>query len=135
MINKYKLKFIIFDILLCMILLLTACSESIKKIESLPNVSVGDEFEIVLDAYSGTPYVWSYEIKPNSRIEYVTKEFIPTDNNPDLIGGGQLKYTFKATQSGAVEITFQLYHLGESNSVTKTNIYKITIFEARGYNL
>lgn len=111
------------------VFLAAACRDNSDIVEVLPNVTVGEEFEIILDAYGSTPYLWSYEIKPDLGIEYIAMDFIPTSNNPDLIGGGQVRYTFKATKYGNYKIKYELQNSWESSTPIETKIYQITIVE------
>jgi len=116
---------IVLGIMLCIMSCFAACGDESPKY-SLPDVAEGSTFEITVRATSG-PYSWSYEISPNKGIEYVTREFIPTDNDPEMIGGGQLRYTFKATKVGCYEIKFMLLPLGKSEPSVETDLYKITV--------
>lgn len=93
---------------------------------TLPNVKEGDYFEVTLEA-SGSPYSWKYEIKPKSGIEYVSMQFIPTDNDPEKIGGGQLVYTFKALSSGDYKIKFDYQISWTTDPPIKTNMYSIFV--------
>lgn len=114
---------------LLMVFLLAGCADSSVNKVSLPQVTEGETFEITLDAHGGTAYSWSYEISSNSGIEYVTQEFIPADGDFDIIGGGQLKYTFKAIKAGNYKITFKLQIPWEATAPTpiEKNIYSITV--------
>lgn len=114
---------------LVMVFSLGACSDDSVNKFSLPQVTEGDTFEITLDAHGGTAYSWNYKISSNSGIEYVTHEYIPTDGDSDIIGGGQLKYTFKAVKAGNYKITFKLQIPWEATEATtiETNIYSITV--------
>lgn len=93
----------------------------------MPDVAKGNTFEIILDAHGGTAYSWSYEINPNSGIEYVTMEYVPENNDSDQNGGGQLIYSFKAIKAGSYKIKFEFQISWESEPPIETNIYKIKI--------
>lgn len=112
-----------------MVFSLAACADDSVNKFSLPQVKEGETFKITLDAHGGTAYSWSYKISSNSGIEYVTQEYIPTDGDSDIIGGGQLKYTFKAVKAGNYKITFKLEIPWEATEATpiETNIYSITV--------
>ena len=118
---------IVLSAMLFMFFSFTACSDDNAKKYSLPDVAVGDTFEITLDAHGGTAYSWDYKIIPSSGVEYVTMEYIPTNDDPDIIGGGQLKYTFRAIKAGSYKIEFQLQIPWESKPPVETNIYEVKV--------
>lgn len=109
-----------------MLLLLTACGGNSKDSDVLLNVTEGDTFEITLEAHGGTAYVWDYRIAPNSGIDYVKMEFVPTNSDPEIIGGGTLVYQFKAVTVGDYDIRFQC-QIPHTNSLLETKQYKITV--------
>lgn len=105
-----------------------ACKDNSKI---LPDVTEGSMFEISLKSYSGTAYVWDYKISSNSGIEYVSKEFIPENESPDWIGGGQIIYTFKAIKAGSYKIIFEARNLSESKEdPIESDTFKITIIKS-----
>ena len=116
---------IVFGLMFVMLFSLSACGDkTINK--TLPDVAVGETFEITLDAHGGTAFVWSYEISPKAGMEFVSREFIPTNGDPDLIGGGQFEYTFKGNKAGKYEITFKLKEIGKSQA-TETIVYSVKV--------
>lgn len=84
-------------------------------------------FEITLDAHGGTAYVWSYEIDKNAGVQYISQEFIPTDNNPEIMGGGEIVYQFKAVQAGTYNIRFECKIPHETSVPLEVNRYQITV--------
>lgn len=133
--HKLKNVIAVLGVILFMLLPLNGCKDSsrISEIDttkdSLPDMKIGQEFEITIDAYSGTAYSWSYEVKPNSGVEFVTRKFIPTDENPDNIGGGQFVYTFRAIRYGNYQIKFYLQIPWESDSLIKISTFNFRITE------
>ena len=107
-----------------------ACNKNVNHY-TLPDVTEGDTFEITVDSYASGGYSWSYEIKPNSGIEYVKEEFITDYPSPDHCGGGQNKFIFKATKAGKYDIKFTCQRSWESEPPIYTNIYKIKVLEAK----
>ena len=103
------------------------CGDNNTTTYSLPDIKVGETFEIILPA--GGKYSWTYKIKPVSGIEYVSREFTPPGGDPDKIGGGNYTYTFKATKIGSYRIKFELAVSWESTPPIETNIYKITVIK------
>lgn len=95
----------------------------------LSDITKNSTFDITMKSYGGTAYVWSYEIFPSSGIEYVSREFVSDRADPNLTGGGQLKYTFRAMSIGSYKIKFEAQTLSDSNqdSPIEVNIYEITI--------
>lgn len=108
--------------------LLMACNDKTESI-CLPDVTESCTFEIELNSYSGTAYTWDFEINSKSGIEYVSMEFVPPNDNPDQIGGGQLIYTFKAIKAGNYKIKFEARIPWESEQTppVESRTYKITI--------
>lgn len=125
--NRQLKIFILLGMILLLISALTACKDADENTYSLPDAAEGQTFEIILDAHGGTAYSWSYEINPNSGIEYVTMEYVPKNNDSDQNGGGQLIYTFKAIKTGSYKIRFELQISWESEPPIETNVYEITV--------
>ena len=103
------------------------CGNNNTNTYSLPDIKVGEKFEIILPA--GGKYSWTYQLKPVSGIEYVSREFTPPKGDPEILGGGDLTYTFKATKIGSYRIKFDLAISWESKPPIETNIYKITVIK------
>ena len=123
---------IVLETLLLMIFSLVGCGGNNKNTYSLPDVAVGDTFEITLSAYGSTPYQWNYEISPTSGIEYVSQEFVQPDD--DRVGGGELVYTFKGITIGNYKIKFERRSvLSESKNdpPIKANIYEVAVVKER----
>lgn len=107
---------------------LVACDDNKGKRYTLPDVTENSTFDIIMKSYSGTAYVWSYKISPNSGIEYVSHAFISERENSDWTGGGQLKYTFRAVRTGNYNIEFEARIPSDEKQVPiERNIYEITI--------
>lgn len=120
-------------LLLFMVFPLSACEKANNY--NLPDVNVGETFEITLKDYSDGGYDLSYKITPSSGIEFVSKEsvkediHIETDDSypPDnFCGSFPQKYTFKAINSGSYKIEFVCQRSWESNPI-EINIYKIKV--------
>lgn len=112
----------------CMMLLtLVACANENINIYSLPDVIQNETFEITVPSNGSTPYRWHYEID-KSGIEFVSEEFIPENEDPDFCGGGgQSKYTFKATKIGSYTIKFIYQIIDKSESPVIISKYKINV--------
>ena len=111
--------------ILSMALLSVACGQNENRYD-LPNVAVGDMFEITLQNYADGGYSWDYNLNPSSGIEYVKVEYIEPDD-PEICGGVRpVIYTFKANKIGSFEIKFHCHRAWTSESI-ETNIYKITV--------
>ena len=115
--------------MLFVIMLLAACGDKSEKY-SLPDVAEGSEFKITLDAHGGTAYSWNYEIKPSSGIEFVSQEYVPTNDDPSWTGGGEVIYTFKAVKAGSYKIEFGLSISWESESPTELKTYQIKVISS-----
>lgn len=113
-----------------LVLSLAGCSSIVENTYSLTDVVVGDTFEITLAAHGGTAYRWDYTTSPKSGIEYVTREFIPRDNDPEMIGGGTFVYMFQATKTGSYKIKFKLQIIGKTEPPIEISTYKITVIES-----
>uniref|UniRef100_A9A684 Proteinase inhibitor I42 chagasin domain-containing protein n=1 Tax=Methanococcus maripaludis (strain C6 / ATCC BAA-1332) TaxID=444158 RepID=A9A684_METM6 len=90
---------------------------------------IGENITIKLDENPTTGYAWNYSISDDSKIEVLSDEYIQDDVDDGIVGaGGVHEWTFNATESGEVEITFDYYRSWEGieNSVN-TVVYKITI--------
>ena len=111
--------------LLAFLFPLTACKHDNYFV--LSDVKEGEVFEITLDAHGGTDYVWSYEIDKNAGVQYISQEFIPTDNNPEIMGGGEIVYQFKAVQAGTYNIRFECKIPHETSAPLEVNRYQITV--------
>ena len=123
---KKKIGCILLSILF--VLLLVGCGNKNAETVSLPDVEVGSSFEIYLAAHSGTPYSWEYEIELSEGIEYISREFIPTNNDPGIIGGGNYIYTFKAIKVGGYKIKFSLMSITNTKQVPREIvIYLVTV--------
>ena len=123
---KKKLSCILLSMLF--VLLLVGCGNKKAETVFLPYVEVGSSFKICVDAHSGTPYRWETEIKPREGIEYISREFVPTDNNPDIIGGGDYIYMFKAVKVGEYKIKFSFMSITDTKELpTKIVIYQVTV--------
>ena len=103
----------------------SACTDKNENIYTLADVNVGDAFKITLQA--SDMYSWHFDIDSERAIEYVAMDFVPTDNDPEIIGGGQLLYTFRAKETGKYKIRFDLQIAWESEPPIETKIYEITI--------
>ncbi|MDE7296610.1 MAG: protease inhibitor I42 family protein [Clostridia bacterium] len=125
--RKTLQRFFILSLVAFIIMALAGCNSEITNTYSLEDVAVDDTFEITLDAHGGTAYRWDYNITPKSGVEYVTREFVPIDNDPEIMGGGTFVYTFKATKAGSYKIKFKLQILGKTEPPIEINIYKITV--------
>lgn len=125
-----KAKYCISALFVLIVLLLTGCSGKTTNTYSLQDVAVGDTFEITLAAHGGTAYRWDYTTSPKSGIEYVTREFIPRDNDPEMIGGGTFVYMFQATKAGSYKIKFKLQIIGKTEPPIEISTYKITVIES-----
>ena len=113
---------IVLETLLLMIFSLVGCGGNNKNTYSLPDVAVGDTFEITLSAYGSTPYQWNY----------VSQEFVQPDD--DRVGGGELVYTFKGITVGNYKIKFERRSvLSESKNdpPIKANIYEVAVVKER----
>ena len=82
------------------------CKITNEKTIRLNNVQVGEIISIQLKSYGGTSYRWNYEIDTTSGLEFVSSEFIPSNNDSDWVGGGKLNYNFKALSAGEYRIKF-----------------------------
>lgn len=115
--------------MLCSIFSFSGCANKDENTISLPNVYVGDTFDIRVKSYSGTAYRWDYEMD-STMFEYVSSEFIPTNNNSDQIGGGQIIYKFKALKDGKDKIEFCVKDVSQQNALPiERIIYEITVEE------
>ena len=133
-IKSRKIKIIIlWGVIWFMIFSLMACGSNKGKRYSLSDVAENSTFDITMKSYSGTAYVWSYEISPSSGIEYVSLEFISDQEISDWIGGGKLKYTFRAVQAGNYKIKFEARILSDSKQTSpiESNIYEIIIVKSK----
>ena len=125
--NNLLLLIVSVVLLLFMVFPLSACVRANNY--DLPEVKEGETFEITLKARN--MYSWQYKI-PSSGIEYIAMEYIPTNNDPDIIGGGQNKFTFKATKAGSYKIKFELSAPWEPKKPPiEINIYKITVITSK----
>jgi len=129
--KKLLQQFCILSSAVFIVLSLVGCNSRIKNTYSLTDVVVGDTFEITLAAHGGTAYLWDYTTSPKSGIEYVTREFIPRDNDPEMIGGGTFVYTFQATEAGSYKIKFKLQIIGKTEPPIEISTYKITVIESK----
>ena len=89
-----------FAVLLCG----SGCKEKNVNYYTLPDVAVGDTFEITLDVHGTGMYEWQYTISEKTGIEYVKRDFIFPNNDPNIIGGGTILYVFKAAKVGNYSI-------------------------------
>ena len=119
---------IVLAAILFTIIMLTACGDKSENY-SLPDVAEGNEFEITLDAYGDTAYQWSYELD-SSGIEYVSMEFVPTNDDPAWTGGGHIIYQFKAVKTGSYKIKFKLSIPWESKPPIELKTYKIKVISS-----
>lgn len=127
--NKKLCFIVIILVLIFVVFSLSACADNTNTY-SLPDVIVGDTFEITLDAHGGTAYCWEYSTNSKG-IEYVTSEFISEHpNDSDYCGGGKVVYTFKAVNSGDYKIKFKLSIPDQSKPPIETNIYKVKIVKS-----
>lgn len=98
--------------LIFMVVALSACSPSLKPTDpAIPiEKSVGDQFQIVIEANPTTGYHW--EIVDSSaltQVEFIGKEYKST-SEPGLTGGGGLDiFTFKIISAGETNITLGNY--------------------------
>ncbi len=124
--KKTLQRFCILSLVAFIVMALVGCNSEITNTYSLEDVAVGDTFEITLAAHGGTAYRWDYKIN-KSGVEYATREFVPTDNDPEIMGGGDFVYTFKASKTGSYKIKFKLQVLNNTEPPIEINIYKITV--------
>lgn len=121
-------------LMLCMSVSLVGCGEEVEtsdkkqKTISLPDVRVGSTFEITLKSYSGTAYVWDYEIDPSEGIEYISSVFVSTNDGSEWAGGGEIVYTFKALTAGRYAIAFSAKDVSQQEALPiEIMIYEIKI--------
>ena len=123
---KKKIASILLSILF--ILSFVGCGNKNVETVALPDVEVGSSFEIFVRATGSIPYRWEYEIKPNEGIEYISWEYVPTYNDPDMIGGGKHAYFFKAVKVGEYKIKFSLMSITNTKEEPKRIIiYQVTV--------
>ena len=92
----------------------------------IPDVTMGSEFEITLNAHGGTAYRWSYDIS-SLGVEYVSMDFVPQNDDVSWTGGGQVVYKFKAINEGDYKIKFKLSIPWESEPPIELKTYKIKV--------
>lgn len=103
-----------------MLFSLIACEDNNEKGYFLSDVT-NSTFDIAMKSYSGTAYVWNYIISPNSGIEYGSHKFISDRETSDWTDGRQLKYTFRAVQTGSYKIEFEARIPSDSKQVCLSN--------------
>ncbi len=110
-----------FAVLLCG----SGCTEKNANYYTLPDVAVGETFEICMDTYFDGGYDVKYEIKPKSGIEFVSREFLYSLSGD---GGGNvpMKFIYKATKTGKYEIKFKWKRSWEAEPAV-INVYQITV--------
>lgn len=121
--------FIILGAILLTTFSLIACDNKNVNTYTLPDVTVGDTFEITVPTRGSGQYEWNYNINSNSGLEFVAREYIPASDDPDWCGGGNSIYTFKAVKTGSYTIKFICQIIGKYEPPIETNIYKITCIE------
>jgi predicted secreted protein len=95
----------LFLVVLCV---LAVCSRSILRADSQEDVSVtvGEEFMVGLESNPGTGYAWYMAESLPSWLVLVNQTWVADD--PTVVGGpGTSYWTFRATDSGSVTLTFQ----------------------------
>lgn len=132
---KRILKMIITGILLfCAAFSIVSCGEEVgtsyenEKTISLPDARVGGTFEIILKSYSGTAYVWDYEIDPSEGIKYISSVFVSANDDFEWAGGGEIVYTFKALKVGRYAIAFSAKDVSQQEALPiERMVYEIRI--------
>ncbi|MFQ7076882.1 MAG: hypothetical protein ACLRSW_02520 [Christensenellaceae bacterium] len=82
-IKSRKIKIIIlWGVIWFMIFSLMACGSNKGKRYSLSDVAENSTFDITMKSYSGTAYVWSYEISPSSGISMFPLSLFQTKKFP-----------------------------------------------------
>ncbi|HVN14685.1 MAG TPA: protease inhibitor I42 family protein [Anaerolineales bacterium] len=120
-----------FWIIFLAVLMLTACSSSVKptnpqvKIET----SAGQEFKLVIDSNPTTGYHW--EIVGDldkSVVDFVSKDYKST-SDPTLVGGGGVDiWVFKAAGAGETSITLGYYPpSNEKTQPAKTETFSVVV--------
>ena len=108
---------------------LCACKSPEEEVIKLPDVHVGDEFEIEIRTSYGTAYRWDFEIKKDN-IEFVKKRSVPFNPDPDAFGGGGHNiYTFRALEEGKCKIKFIRVHVADSTDIIDEALYEINILK------
>ena len=111
----------------CLLFSFSGCNKNEKMIY-LTDIQVGNTFDIQLKSYGGTAYRWDYEIDSNVGVEYVSSEFVPTNDSSDWAGGGLMMYTFKALTVGEHKIRFCAKDITQQkSSPIETIIYVVTV--------
>ncbi|MBA2864175.1 beta-propeller domain-containing protein [Methanococcus maripaludis] len=92
-------------------------------------VAIGENISIKLDENPTTGYTWNYSISDDDKIELLSDEYIEDETDDGIVGaGGVHEWTFNATESGEVELTFDYYRSWEGvEGSINTIIYKITV--------
>jgi len=103
----------IFALLLLAVLLTACASKSMEPTDPAKAIDVGasEEFRIVIESNPTTGYHWEIveDTLDESRVEYVSREYVST-SQPGLTGGGGIDiWTFKAVGPGAARIVLGYY--------------------------
>ena len=90
----------------------------------MPNVKVGDVFEILL--IEGSHYEWHYEITPSLGLEFVSRNNVLP--KPGIVGGSFAVFTFEAVATGKYIITFMYKNFIDPDELpVETLVYEITV--------
>ena len=98
------------------------CKEQEQTIP-LPDVQVGEEFEIVLETHGA--YFWEEPIISKQGITYLGRRSVRPA--PDVYGYATLYYKFKAEKEGNYRIRFVCRDAGKV--VLIDDVYEITVLE------
>ena len=104
------------------------CKEQEQTIP-LPDVQVGEEFEITVRATAGRPYYWEYQITPMEGVDCIGSVYVPRDNNPDIIGGGTRIFSFQATKAGCYKIQLIAKHVVDDDKIWLKYLYILNVIE------
>lgn len=115
---------------------LTGCEDKDAVKYSLPDVAVGETFEIAFYGNEGA-YQWHYKIR--TKMGFSTKGIvensivgIPAEDAAERPGApGWLIYTFEARKAGKYKIEYKLRHVGAHGDVAETRIYTVKVVKSK----
>lgn len=89
-------------------------------------IEKGNTFTIELKENPSTGYSWHYTADPETAINLDSDRFIVTGTG-DIVGApGKHEFTFKAMETGNVQLKFEYYRPWDPENVEETYLFNIT---------
>ena len=90
--------------------------------------SEAQNITVVLEGNTTTGYSWSYKIKDNSIVQYVSDEYKTNNTSPMMMGaGGKHYFVFKAVKQGSTTITFDYARHWNGGQTAGIRVIKVTV--------